>query len=99
MNDDEVEGEENGMATREQGIRRTTTVTIGLAAASVAGAVAVGAAAAAGTTLATTPPDGSPTVSPQPGTSPAPAPDPLKPTTVDLGGDDGGPPIIITVAS
>ena len=93
MNDDEVEGEENGMATREQGIRRTTTVTIGLAAASVA------AAAPTATAPATTPPDGSPTVSPQPGTSPAPAPDPLKPTTVDLGGDDGGPPIIITVGS
>jgi hypothetical protein len=87
------------MATREQGIRRTTTVTIGLAAASIAGAVAVGAAAAAGTTLkATTPtPEGSPAVSPQPGTSPA--PDPMKPPTVDLGSDGDGPPIIITVGS
>jgi hypothetical protein len=49
------------MPTREQGLRRTTTLTVGLVGASLAGTIAVAAAAAANTTA----------VTPTPGSSPA----------------------------
>jgi hypothetical protein len=93
------------MATREQGIRRTTTVTLGLAAASVAGAVVVGAVAAAGTTPKSATPTDSPTVDPSTGQTVVPSPrpqpqDPLSPPPGQVVVDDGnGPPITISAGS
>jgi hypothetical protein len=83
------------VATREQGIRRTASVTVGLAVASLAGTAAIGAAAAANT-----PPKLSPTVAPTdlPSGS-VPQPSPSEPLNSPPGPDDGGPPDVITIGS
>jgi hypothetical protein len=60
------------MPTREQGLRRTTTLTVGLVGASLAGTIAVAAAAAANTT-AVTPNQGTSPTGGAPGPNPAPS--------------------------
>jgi hypothetical protein len=84
------------MATREQGIRRTAVVTIGLAVASVAGTAAIGAAAAAGTPPKLDPPV-TPTDLPS-GSVPQPQPSTTM-TAPPPGPDDGGAPDVITIGS